>query len=186
MRLKSTFRFILFVVLLSISIAQPGQAQSESSSRRVDIDTVEMCGLRVGLDLQTLSHFIHTKLDTMIWGGTEGSSIVRFNSQFLEYSGELRLATEAGLVTQIMFSVEAKTADGASKDFIHLSNVLTNIYGGPDEVYANTMRITRWMGKQQDLVLKTADGSKFVSIILKLLPSKMQRSKMPKLKNGKE
>ncbi len=178
---------LLVAMIAMLGFSYPAFAQIDHEEKQhVDIDTITFGGVHPGLELRYVIQFAHVKLDTMIWGGAEGASIIRYGANFMGLPGEFRLGTEGALVAQVNFSAATKDAADAAKAFERLNGMLIKQYGEPDETYANDYRLTKWHGGLQDLTLKTADGTNYVSLVLELhRGDKRHPGTRIRLKNGR-
>jgi hypothetical protein len=145
----SFFIFVFFTLLVSGLRAQP----------TVNYDTISMSGIRAGEPLRDLGVNVLAPIDTMLWGGDDGASLLKFDGKYLGLNGEFRIATQGTIMHQITFSV-------MSKDSIEKK------YGEPDDSYTNVYKMVRWMGQKQSYSLQSKDGTNYVSIVLTELASK--------------
>jgi hypothetical protein len=158
----SFFIFVFFTLLVSGLRAQP----------TVNYDTISMSGIRAGEPLRDLGVNVLAPIDTMLWGGDDGASLLKFDGKYLGLNGEFRIATQGTIMHQITFSVMSKDSIEAAKVFTKLETMLQKKYGEPDDSYTNVYKMVRWMGQKQSYSLQSKDGTNYVSIVLTELASK--------------
>jgi hypothetical protein len=116
-------------------------------------------------------------LDTILWGGADGASIVAFYGAYLNDTGEFRVAVEGPTVTQVTFISRQRDAKQNEKMWKAVVEKIRKMHGKPSEEYHNVYHIITWEGVGEQLVLTTSDKGRFYSIAL----SKPLQSSTPAL-----
>lgn len=132
----------------------------------VAIDTVHLGGLDLNTRAADIGVFAGCRIDTMLWGGEAGASMFGFKWSYLGEPGEVRVATENGLVSQLTFVAATKDSVQAASRYRKLSAKMEKQYGDPDEEYANRYRFETWHGKRAQLSVKTMDGANYLTVTL--------------------
>ncbi|MDP4200592.1 MAG: hypothetical protein Q8922_09200 [Bacteroidota bacterium] len=140
----------LSLLVTDASFAQPGKP-------------FELHGLRPGMLTREIILYSHAPLDTILWGGGDGASIISFKGECLHDSGEFRVSVEGPEVTQLLFVSKQRDSTHAQMAFNHTSAALDKLYGTPEK-YHNVYRIMTWEGAGQQLKLSTKDGGLFYSL----------------------
>lgn len=127
--------------------------------------SIDLHGLRPGMLTREIILNAHAPIDTMLWGGTNGASMLRFRGQIQKDSGEFRLSVEGSAIKQILFVSQTRDTAKTRVAFDKMHATLTKLYG-PAEEYHNTYHIWTWEKPGQQMKLSTMDRGLFYSISL--------------------
>lgn len=140
----------------------PAHAQS--------IDTISVAKIQPGDALRDVVVRVDEKIDTMIWGGKEGASILKFTKPYYGFPGEFRIATDGPYVSQLTFTTTFKSAEETKKAFEKLSDIFTKAYGPSTDQYKNVYNQIKWRGAKQSIAIQNQDGNNYVSVVLAQMP----------------
>src|ERR1035437_1645521 len=101
--------------------------------------------------------YSHAPLDTTLWGGSNGQSIISFKGVCLKDSGEFRVSVEASEITQVLFVSPSRDSARTQLAYERIRTELEKLYGQPEK-YHNVYRILTWESHGQALKLSTKDG----------------------------
>ncbi len=170
---RSTLLPSLLVPLLLILCS--AQVFAQPSRKKVNFDTITLARLQAGEPIRDIGVKVIEPIDTMLSGGSDGVSLLKFNGTCFGLKGEYRIVTKGSIIHQITFSVQAKDSADAARNFENLDAIIEKQYGNPNEGYTNVYKMIRWNGKQQSLALQTKDGTSYVSVILSEIDKPVKR-----------
>jgi hypothetical protein len=147
----------IVIVLFSVSL----RAQS-----RPDVDTISLFRLAPGMTQQQVEKTVKVPLQTLFMDPNSGTGILKYDGQYEEIKGEVRIALEKNAVSQVIFVATVPDTSHTKSMFNTLKEKLVNKYGDPDIDYYNVFREIRWDGMQRSIGVKAQDGSKFISLVL--------------------
>jgi hypothetical protein len=127
--------------------------------------SIEIHGLRPGMLTREIVLNAHAQLDTMMWGGANGASMIHFRGEFLKDSGEFRVSVEGPDVKQVLFVSQQRDTTKTRLAFDKMHAALAKLYG-PAEEYHNSYHIWTWQKPGQQMKLSTMDRGQFYSIVL--------------------
>jgi hypothetical protein len=136
---------------------------------------IELHGLKPGMLTREVILQAHAPLDTMIWGGAEGVSILHFHGAIEKDTGEFRITVKGPKIEQILFVSPTRDTAKTRIAYDKMHATLTKLYGDAEQ-YHNTYHIWTWEKPGQQMKLSTMDKGLFYSITLvehgsKLVPS---------------
>jgi hypothetical protein len=183
----------LLLVLLAFStttaFAQKKRANKKSKAPIATVaapddrvDTTRLSNLAPGLEARFIESYANgEKIDTMMWGGHEGASILRFDGKFMGYRGRYIIGLKGDLIDQVSFNMIPMSKEEANEAYAKAKPALLAALGTPVEEYANVLRMATWRGKKQELKLQTKDDVAYMAIVLTYgPPPKSQPKSGPK------
>jgi hypothetical protein len=129
-------------------------------------DPIEMHGLRPGMLTREIILHADAKLDTTIWGGTDGHNTIEFKGNYLRDTGNFRVYVIGSQITEVLFIAKQRPMAQNTKIFNRQMTEIKKLYGAPDQDYHNKYRIVSWEIDGLKLNLTTADSGKFYSLTL--------------------
>src|SRR3954463_11874736 len=100
-------RSLVLVGLIFCSFASNAEAQSSAP--------FEIHGIHPGMITREVVLHAHAPIDTMIWGGEDGASILAFKGEYLSDTGEFRVGTEGVNVSQVSFISKQRKPESNDK-----------------------------------------------------------------------
>lgn len=146
---------ILFI-LVSVSL----RAQS-----RPDMDTITLFRLAPGMSSSVIPKVVNAHVQTLFDDGA-GTGIVKYDANFEDIKGEVRIATEKNVISQVIFVTTVPDTSHTKAMFTRFRETLTSKYGDPDIDYYNVFREVRWDGMKRSIAVKAQDGSPHISLVL--------------------
>jgi len=164
-------KLLVLYSILTFLIPHLMEARESSSSVYAtqgvaNIDTLTLGGVRVGAPLRDLIVRTTAKIDTMIWGGKDGVSLLKFTGSAYGHDGEFHIATDGATVHRITFTISATDADSTDGLFTSLTSKFEKRFGEATDEYNNIYRNIRWVGGRQTLAIQTKSNANYVSIVL--------------------
>lgn len=164
-------RHLVLVLLFLFSSAVCSNVRSQRASH-INFDTITLARLSAGEPIRDIAVKVIAPIDTLLWGGQDGASLLKFDGNYFGQAGEFRIGTQGSFIHQITFSVRARDSNDAARLFENLDAMIEKRYGNPNEGYTNVFKVIRWKGKRQALALQTKEGTSYVSVILTELEQK--------------
>lgn len=173
---------VLLLILLSLSTtASFAQKKKPAKKKKAPVatiaapddrvDTTRLSNLAPGLDARFIENYAQgAKIDTMIWGGEEGASILRFDGTFMGKRGRYVIGLKGRLIDQVAFNMIPMNKQEALDEFDRAKQALLNSLGTPVEEYANVLRMYTWRGKKLELKLQTKDDVAYFTVVLTYAP----------------
>jgi hypothetical protein len=146
---------ILFV-LISVSL----HAQT-----RPDMDTMSLFRLAPGMSATVIPKVVSAQLQTLFDDGA-GTGIVKYDASYEDIKGEVRIATQKNIISQVIFVATVPDTSHTKAMFNRFRETLTARYGDPDVDYYNVFREIRWDGMKRSLAVKAQDGRQHISLVL--------------------
>ena len=136
---------------------------------------MELHGLKPGMLTREIILQAHAPIDTMMWGGADGASILHFHGSIEKDSGEFRISVKGPKIEQILFVSQSRDSARTRIAFDKMHATLTKLYGDAEQ-YHNIYHIWTWEKPGQQMKLSTMDKGLFYSITLvergnKLVPA---------------
>jgi hypothetical protein len=146
------------------------------------VDTMRLSNLAPGMDARFIESYAQgAQIDTMMWGGEEGASILRFDGKFMGYRGRYVIGLKGRLIDQVAFNMIPMSKDEATGAFAQAETAYRQSLGTPFETYANVLRTITWQSKAQKFVLQTKDDiAYFAAVLTYAPPPKSQPKSGPK------
>ena len=126
---------------------------------------IELHGLRPGMLTREIILQAHAPIDTMMWGGGNGASMLRFRGSIEKDSGEFRLSVLGPKIQQILFVSQTRDSTKTRVAFEKMQKAFAKRYGSAEE-YHNSYHIWTWEYPGQQMKLSTMDRGLFYSITL--------------------
>ncbi len=126
----------------------------------------DLHGVRPGMLTREVILNSHAPLDTMVWGGFDGASILSFKGDFLEDNGEFRVAVQGPEVTQVSFISKKRSAADNAKVLGKVIEKLKKLHGKPTQEYHNVYQSVAWESPGEKFTLTSSDKGQFYSIAL--------------------
>lgn len=150
----------LFLALALVFFSVSALAQS-----RPDMDTMSLFRLSPGMSASAIPKLIHAQIQTLFDDGA-GTGIMKYDTKYQDIEGEVRIATEKHIISQVIFVTTVPDTSHTKAMFFRIKEMLVSRYGDPDIDYYNVFREVRWDGLRRSLAIKAQDGSKHVSLVL--------------------
>lgn len=143
------------------------------------VDTTRISNLAPGLDARFIQNYAEgAPIDTMMWGGHDGASILRFDGKFLGYRGRYVIGLKGELIDQVAFNMIPMSKEEANAAFDKAKPLFYQSLGTPVEEYANVLRMITWRGKKLELKLQTKDDVAYFAIVLTYAPPPKSQPKI--------
>lgn len=126
----------------------------------------DLHGVRPGMLTREVILNSHAPIDTMLWGGVDGASILSFKGDFLDDHGEFRVAVQGPEVSQVTFISKSRGAAENTKVLKKVIEKLRQLHGKPTQEYHNVYQIITWESPGEKFSLTTSDKGQFYSIAL--------------------
>lgn len=139
------------------TVLLPGFAQAQKP--------MDLHGLRPGMLTREIILQSHSKIDTMMWGGLEGASMLSFKGALDIDSGEFRISVVGPTIRQVLFISRATDTTHARLAFERIHMRLEKLFGRAEK-YVNDYHIYTWELPGQQMKLSTRDHALFYSIVL--------------------
>jgi hypothetical protein len=123
-------------------------------------------GLRPGMLTREIILHAQAKLDTTVWGGSDGHNTIEFKGSYLRDTGNFRVYVIGSDITQVIFISNQRPIKDNTKVYNREMGEIKKLYGPPTEDYHNKFRIVSWESGGLKLNLNTADSGKFYSVSL--------------------
>jgi len=146
--------FIVFVLSILLPVASNAQK------------SFDIHGIHPGMITREVILQAHAPIDTMIWGGEEGASILAFKGEYLSDTGEFRVGTEGVNVSQVSFVSKQRKPESNDKAVQRMIVAITKLYGPPSQDYTNVYHIIQWDWAGLQLTLSTMEHGQFYSLAL--------------------
>ncbi len=157
-------KILLPILLVLISVSVRGQS-------RPDMDTMSLFRLAPGMSASIIPKVVHAQIQTLFDDGA-GTGIVKYDANFEDIKGEVRIATEKNIISQVIFVATVPDTSHTKAMFNRFRETLTGKYGDPDIDYYNVFHEIRWDGMKRSLALKAQDGRPHISIVLQQFQGK--------------
>jgi hypothetical protein len=126
---------------------------------------IELHGLKPGMLTREIILYSHAPIDTMMWGGSNGVSILRFHGSIEKDSGEFRITVNGTKIERVLFVSRTRDSAKTRVAFEKMQKALTKRYGNAEE-YHNTYHMWTWDMPGQQLKLSTMDRGLMYTIML--------------------
>ena len=126
----------------------------------------DLHGIRPGMLTREIILYSHAPIDTMLWGGADGGSMLSFKGEFLDDPGEFRIGIQGPDVTQITFVSKSRSAAENAKVLKKVIEKLRKLHGKPMQEYHNVYQIITWESPGEKFSVTTSDKGQFYSIAL--------------------
>ena len=135
------------------------------------MDTITLFRLAPGMSASLIQKIVNTPVQTLFDDGA-GTGIVKYDANFEDIKGEVRIATEKNVISQVIFVATVPDTSHTKAMFNRFRETMTTRYGDPDVDYYNVFREIRWDGMKRSLAVKAQDGSPHISLVLQQFQSK--------------
>ncbi len=131
------------------------------------VDTTRVSNLTPGMEAKVIQSYAEgAPIDTMMWGGRDGASILRFDGKFLGYRGRYVIGLKGDLIDQVAFNMIPMSKEEADAAFAKAKPLYYQALGTPVEESMTPMRMIVWRGKKLELKLQTKDDVAYFAIVL--------------------
>ena len=154
--LKELFAISLALVLCTFAFSIKAQTPKP----------FEMHGLRPGMLTREIILYSHAPLDTLLWGGEEGATVIGFKGRYFNDTGEFRVNVKGNEIVQVSFISIQRSVEQTEKAVTHEIAEIKKIAGAPEQDYHKVYRIITWSSGHEELKLTTADRGRFYNIAL--------------------